>query len=146
MSRQSITVRLPPKLAARLATKAKKERRARSVLVRDALERYLASAQKARPYELVEDLVGSFQGPGDLSSKKVGALPKDRPAEEQPSFLEAARDLAGCIDGPPDLSTRKPTFVEMLRASPLVGVELDILRDRRQVGNAPVRSRRRRHK
>jgi hypothetical protein len=121
----------------------RKQGRPKSALVRHALERFLEAPQaKKEPYEAVKDLVGSFEGPGDLSSRKLRPVPTEPPE----SFLEAARDLAGCIDGPPDLSTRKPTFVEMVRASPLVGVELDIDRDGRQQGNAPLRKRRQRHK
>lgn len=145
MSNLSITVRLPEKLALALARKATKQRRPKSALVRNALERYLEAPQnKKRPYEAVKDLVGSIEGPGDLSSKKLGP-PREPPATGK-SFLEAAKDLAGCIDGPRDLSTRKPSFVELMRASPLVGVELDIDREGRQQGNVPLHKRRNRHK
>jgi hypothetical protein len=141
MSNPSITVRLPETLALALARKARKERRPKSALVRNALERFLLEAAprtKKGPYKAVKDLVGSVEGLGDLSSRRL----RPEPPAASKSFLEGARDLAGCIDGPPDLSTRKPSFVEFMRASPLVGVELDIDREGRQQGTVPARKRR----
>jgi hypothetical protein len=146
MSRQSITVRLPEQLALALARKAKKQGRPKSALVRHALERFLDAPQTNKePYEAVKDLVGIFEGPGDLSSRRLGPLPAD-PRSAKKRFLEAARELANSIDRPRDPSSRKPSFVEFMRASPLVGVELDIDRNGRQQGNLPPRRHRKRHK
>jgi predicted DNA-binding protein len=66
---RSVTVKLSASLAARLNATARKHKKPRSVIVREALEARLAS-EKLTPLELVQDLVGSIQGPADLSTRE----------------------------------------------------------------------------
>jgi predicted DNA-binding protein len=65
---ERVTVKVSPRLAARLRATARKRQKTRSAIVREALERRL-SREKLTPYELVMDLVGSIEGPPDLSTR-----------------------------------------------------------------------------
>jgi metal-responsive CopG/Arc/MetJ family transcriptional regulator len=58
MERQ-LTMRLPAALAAKLEQSARRLRRKRSEVVREALEQYLESELEVRPIERVRDLLGS---------------------------------------------------------------------------------------
>jgi len=58
MERQ-LTMRLPAELAAKLERSAKRLKRKRSEVVREALEQYLDTQPQARPIERVRDLLGS---------------------------------------------------------------------------------------
>ena len=58
MERQ-LTLRLPADLAAKLDRSARRLRRKRSEVVREALEHYLESELEVRPIERVRDLLGS---------------------------------------------------------------------------------------
>ena len=67
----TVSLKLPDALHRRLAGAAKRTGRSKSALVREALERYLDGVEPASSgsvYELVSDLVGSGEGPRDLST------------------------------------------------------------------------------
>jgi predicted DNA-binding protein len=66
---ETVTVKLSPRLAARLNATARKRNKSRSAIVREALEKRLAT-EKLTPFELVWDLIGSIEGPGDLSTRE----------------------------------------------------------------------------
>ena len=58
MDRQ-LTMRLPADLAAKLERSARRLKRKRSEVVREALEQYLETQPNIRPVERVRDLLGS---------------------------------------------------------------------------------------
>lgn len=58
MERQ-LTMRLPADLATKLEQSAKRLKRKRSEVVREALEQYLDTQLEVRPIERVRDLLGS---------------------------------------------------------------------------------------
>ena len=70
---KAISLKLPPRLHARLDRAAKRRKESRSEVVRATLEQYLNGAQlrKSRrtvsALELAGHLVGCVAGPGDLS-------------------------------------------------------------------------------
>ena len=69
MERQ-LSMRLPSDLAAKLERSARRLKRKRSELVREALEQYLNSELETRPIELVRDLLGSIAtGRPDLGQR-----------------------------------------------------------------------------
>ena len=69
MERQ-LTMRLPADLAAKLERLAKRLKRTRSELVREALEQYLDSQPEVGPIERVRDLLGRVQsGVPDLGQR-----------------------------------------------------------------------------
>ncbi|HEX7228917.1 MAG TPA: ribbon-helix-helix protein, CopG family [Candidatus Binatia bacterium] len=69
MERQ-LTMRLPADLAAKLEQSARRLRRKRSEVVREALEHYLESELEVRPIERVRDLLGSVaSGRSDLGQR-----------------------------------------------------------------------------
>ena len=69
MERQ-LTMRLPADLAAKLERWAKRLKRTRSELVREALEQYLDSQPEVGPIERVRDLLGRVQsGVPDLGQR-----------------------------------------------------------------------------
>ena len=57
MERQ-LTMRLPAELAAKLERSAKRLKRKRSEVVREALEQYLDTQPEVRPIDRVRDLAG----------------------------------------------------------------------------------------
>lgn len=59
MERQ-LTIRLPADLAAKLERSAKRLKRKRSEVVREALEQYLDTQPDIRPIERVRDVLGSI--------------------------------------------------------------------------------------
>jgi Arc/MetJ-type ribon-helix-helix transcriptional regulator len=63
------SVRLPKELQDKLAAVAKREKLAKSDLIKEALEKYLAGDElKARPFVLGEELFGNYgSGTGDRS-------------------------------------------------------------------------------
>jgi predicted DNA-binding protein len=69
MERQ-LTMRLPADLATKLEQSARRLRRKRSEVVREALEHYLESELEVRPIERVRDLLGSVaSGRSDLGQQ-----------------------------------------------------------------------------
>lgn len=69
MERQ-LTLRLPADLAAKLEQSARRLRRKRSEVVREALEHYLESELEVRPIDRVRDLLGSVaSGRPDLDHR-----------------------------------------------------------------------------
>lgn len=69
---KTVTVKLPPALNARLDRAAKQRGQSKSDVVREALESLLNGLRGTRParsaLDLAGDLVGSIEGPGDLST------------------------------------------------------------------------------
>lgn len=68
---QILTVKVPPGLDAKLKALAKKRRSTKSAIVREAIEKLVATAHDVRrptALELAGDLVGCFEGPRDLST------------------------------------------------------------------------------
>jgi len=65
-----LSVRLPADLAAKLERSAKRLKRKRSEVVREALEQYLETQPELRPIERVRDLLGSVSsGRPDLGQR-----------------------------------------------------------------------------
>ena len=70
---KTISLKLPDNLDQKLTSRAEYERTTKSALIREALEGYLAQApgpKKGSFLELAGDLIGSVEGPGDLSYNK----------------------------------------------------------------------------
>jgi predicted DNA-binding protein len=69
MERQ-LSMRLPADLATKLEQSAKRLKRKRSEVVREALEQYLDTQPEVRPIERVRDLLGSVaSGRSDLGQR-----------------------------------------------------------------------------
>ena len=69
MDRQ-LTMRLPSDLAAKLERSAKRLKRKRSEVLREALEQYLDTQPELRPIERIRDLLGSIaSGRPDLGQR-----------------------------------------------------------------------------
>jgi len=67
---RQLTMRLPADLAAKLERSAKRLKRKRSEVVREALEQYLDTQPEVRPIERVRDLLGSVaSGRPDLGQR-----------------------------------------------------------------------------
>ncbi len=69
----TLSIRLPAKLEARLSALARRRRQSKSVLVREAIERFIeASPERAKftVFDLVSDLAGNSTGARDLSRNK----------------------------------------------------------------------------
>lgn len=67
---KTLSLKLPDELDARISAIARRRRSNKSEVVRDALYAYLAKdtmPQKGSALDLAGDLVGSLEGPGDLS-------------------------------------------------------------------------------
>ena len=67
---RTVTLRIPTALAARVSATARAKKITKSALIREALEAFLegnGAPQPGSALELVADLVGCFEGPGDLS-------------------------------------------------------------------------------
>jgi metal-responsive CopG/Arc/MetJ family transcriptional regulator len=62
-----LTLKLPAALRAKLERAAKTRGQSKSEVVRAALEEYLNGERPVSAGELAGDLVGSGEGPGDLS-------------------------------------------------------------------------------
>ena len=69
---KTISLKLPDGLHAKLERAAKQEMQSKSEIVRAALEQFLNGKRTSKKFvsalELAGDLVGSCQGPGDLST------------------------------------------------------------------------------
>jgi predicted transcriptional regulator len=69
---KTISLKLPPKLSAKLDHAASQRRQSKSEIVRAALEQFLngpsAPRRQVSALELAGDLVGRVNGPGDLST------------------------------------------------------------------------------
>ena len=67
----TVSLKLSDALHERLAAAAARAGRSKSAVIREALERHLDGTDPATTgsvYELVSDLIGSFEGPRDLST------------------------------------------------------------------------------
>ena len=67
------TVKLPPDMENRLKAEAKRRSTSKSILVREALELYLAEKSTAAGTSCLDaaaDLAGTIKGPADLSTHK----------------------------------------------------------------------------
>jgi Arc/MetJ-type ribon-helix-helix transcriptional regulator len=66
---KTIRVKVPDELAARLMAVARRRRTSTSEVVREAIGAYLRGNAQLRKSigELASDLIGSVEGPGDLS-------------------------------------------------------------------------------
>lgn len=67
---KAISSRIPERLAAELAAVARRKGVSRSAVIRDAVKRFLVADEVAHPksaLDLVADLVGTHDGPADLS-------------------------------------------------------------------------------
>jgi predicted DNA-binding protein len=65
-----ISLKLPPALFEKLAAEAERTGKSKSAILRDALEAYLDGANGGPGpscYDLAKDLLGSVEGPSDLS-------------------------------------------------------------------------------
>jgi len=70
---KTVTFKLPEELGARISAAARRSRRSRSELVRQALEAWVArprGRQAGSCLDLIGDLVGSVAGPRDLSTNR----------------------------------------------------------------------------
>lgn len=70
---KTMSLKLPEALARRVSAAAEKTGTAKSTVVRDALEAYLADDRRTRAgscLDLAEDLIGSVEGPADLSTNR----------------------------------------------------------------------------
>jgi len=68
---KTISLKLSDRLHAKLQRLAKSRKQTKSDVVREALERMLDGQESSKPVsalDLAGDLVGSCQGPGDLST------------------------------------------------------------------------------
>ncbi len=68
---KNISLKLPDDLHAKLSRASKDRGAAKSAIIRDALEAYLANGKKGRQpsiAELAGDLIGCFDGPVDLAT------------------------------------------------------------------------------
>ena len=68
-----ISLKMPEPLAAEVAAVAHRKGVSKSALIREAIEMFLSADETSRPrsaLELVADLVGSCEGPADLSTNK----------------------------------------------------------------------------
>jgi len=66
-----VTFKLPKKLAAKLERVAKKERRSKQALLREAIEQRLKPRRtvgRKSGYDLVKHLCGTLKGPSDLAT------------------------------------------------------------------------------
>jgi predicted transcriptional regulator len=67
---KTLSLKLPDELDARISAIARQRRSSKSEVVRNALDAYLTKEtmpQKGSALDLAGDLVGSLEGPGDLS-------------------------------------------------------------------------------
>lgn len=65
----SITVKLPKPLLQKLEAEARRRRTSASNVLVEAFERTQKDGNgRLSPYERVKDLIGSIEGPGDLST------------------------------------------------------------------------------
>lgn len=70
---KTLTLKIPEQLDRKLAAAAKAQNRSKSELIRGALDAYLRQpevAARGSALDLAGDLIGSFEGPGDLNTNK----------------------------------------------------------------------------
>jgi Arc/MetJ-type ribon-helix-helix transcriptional regulator len=70
---ETLTVKLPAPLAAKLNALVRRSKQRKSVLVREAIERLVeerAAPKGGSVYDLVKDLQGIYDGPRDISTNK----------------------------------------------------------------------------
>ena len=70
---KTLSLKVPETLDRKLSARARTRRTTKSALIREALEDFLGSGSplpKGSALELAGDLVGSLEGPGDLSTNK----------------------------------------------------------------------------
>jgi metal-responsive CopG/Arc/MetJ family transcriptional regulator len=65
---KTISLKLPTELSVKLERAAKKRSQSKSEVVRAALESFLNGDQPLSALDLAGDLVGCFEGPGELST------------------------------------------------------------------------------
>lgn len=67
-----VSLKIPERLAAQLEQEAEAKHMSKSGIVREALAMYFASAPAGKQTirALAGDLIGCFEGPGDLSTNK----------------------------------------------------------------------------
>lgn len=69
---KTVTIKLPSTLDAKIAEiAARRGARSKSAVIREALDRFVATEQEAQPgslLEALEDFAGICDGPGDLST------------------------------------------------------------------------------
>ena len=70
---KALSLKLPDALDAKLAAAARRRRTSKSAVVRDALEAFLGAkgVRSGSALDLVRDLAGCVEGPGDLSYNKA---------------------------------------------------------------------------
>lgn len=70
---KAFSLKLPDALDAKLTAAARRRRTSKSVVVRDALETFLGgkAARSGSALDLMRDLAGCCEGPGDLSYNKA---------------------------------------------------------------------------
>ena len=70
----TISLKLPEAVLREIAQEAEARRVGKSAVIRDCIERALRRGKKSRPsatcLDLMGDAVGSFRGPGDLSTNR----------------------------------------------------------------------------
>ena len=70
---ETISLKVPASLSARLTQTAQRQNRSKSEVIRDAVDIYLRSEAGGTTESAlngIEDLVGIFEGPEDLSTNK----------------------------------------------------------------------------
>ena len=70
---KTISVKIPEDLDLKLTAVAEKRRESKSALIRDALDHLVKSSEAITPnscLDLAKDLIGSVDGPADLSYNK----------------------------------------------------------------------------
>jgi len=70
---KTISVKIPEELDLKLSAVAARRHESKSALIRAALDKIVASSEKATPnscLDLARDLLGSVEGPTDLSHNK----------------------------------------------------------------------------
>ena len=68
---KTVSLRMPSALHARLTSIARRKQTSQSDVLREALEAYVRLTSEQQPgsaYDLVSDLLGSLEGPADLST------------------------------------------------------------------------------
>lgn len=65
---RTLSLKLPSELEIQLERTARKYRRTKSEIVREAIELYLQRERPVTALELADDLVGGAEGPSDLST------------------------------------------------------------------------------
>ena len=65
------TLKMPASLSARITRQARATKRTASAVMREALERGLGEDSGLNMLEALKDIIGSADGPGDLSTNKA---------------------------------------------------------------------------